>query len=82
MSTNVAAGAGMGAESLPQFSTDPWIYRIVVGVLGLVILVVIIGGILLALFSTKDMPQGLLAIGSTCTGGLVGLLVPSPVSRK
>lgn len=82
MDVNVTGGAGVGAESVPQFSTDPWIYRMIVGVLGLAVLIVIVGGILLAMFSTKEFPQGLLAIGSACTGGLVGLLVPSPVSKK
>ena len=72
----------MSTENVPQYSTDPWIYRVVVAVLGLVMLAVVIGGLLLAVLSVKDMPQGILAIGSAAAGGLVGLLVPSPVSRS
>jgi len=68
----------MSTENVPQYSADPWIYRMIVGVLGLVMLAVVIGGLL----SVKDMPQGILAIGSAAVGGLVGLLVPSPVSRS
>jgi hypothetical protein len=64
-----------------QHSTDPWIYRVVVGVLGLTVLVVVIGGILFGILVGRDMPQGVLALGSTAIGGLVGLLVPSPLSR-
>jgi hypothetical membrane protein len=60
---------------------DPWIYRIVVIVLGIVVLSVVIGGVLLAIAS-KEVPQGILAIGSAAAGGLVGLLVPSPVGKS
>jgi hypothetical protein len=71
----------MAAQNVPQFSTDPWIYRMVVGVLGLVVLAVVIGGLLLQMQIGKDIPQGILAIGSAAAGGLVGLLVPSPISN-
>ncbi len=73
----------MSTNVVSMISTDPWIYRVVVCVLGLVVLVVVIGGILLALISptVKDVPQGILAIGSAAAGGLVGLLVPSPVTK-
>ncbi len=71
----------MASQAVPQFSTDPWIYRMVVIVLGLVVLVVVIGGIILQLLVAKDIPQGILAIGSAAAGGLVGLLVPSPISN-
>jgi len=63
-------------QAVPQFTTDPWIYRIVVGVLGIAVVATVIGGLF-----TANMPQGVLAIGSAAVGGLVGLLVPSPVSR-
>ena len=73
----------MGANAVSVISTDPWIYRVVVCVLGLVVLAVVIGGLLLAIISptAKDVPQGILAIGSAAAGGLVGLLVPSPVNK-
>lgn len=71
----------MSAQPIPEFVSDPWVYRMVVGVLGLVVLAVVIGGILLVLFNGRDIPQGVLAIGSAAAGGLVGLLVPSPMAK-
>ena len=53
----------------------------VIGVLGLAVLAVVIGGIILAVTTGKDVPQGILAIGSAAVGGLVGLLVPSPLAK-
>ena len=72
----------MAAESIQQFTTDPWIYRIVVGVLGLLALSVVLGALVLMMFGGKDIPQGILALGSAAVGGLVGLLVPAPVGRS
>lgn len=60
------------------FTTDPWIYRVVVGVLGLLVLSVVLGAVVLG----KDIPQGILALGSAAVGGLVGLLVPSPMTKS
>ncbi len=60
------------------FTTDPWIYRIVVGVLGLLVLSVVLGAVILG----KEIPQGILALGSASVGGLVGLLVPSPIAKS
>lgn len=78
----IAKGNKMSAGAIvPQYTTDPWIYRMVVGVLGLAVLAVVIGGIILAITSGKDVPQGILAIGSAAVGGLVGLLVPSPLAK-
>ena len=70
----------MATQAVPQFSVDPWIYRMVIAVLGLAVLAVVVGGLLLQLQIGKDVPQGILAIGSAAAGGLVGLLVPSPVN--
>lgn len=47
----------MVTQAVPQFSVDPWIYRMVVAVLGLVVLAVVIGGILLQLAVAKDIPH-------------------------
>ncbi len=59
---------------------DVWLYRMVVGVLGLVVLVSIVGAILLALNNTPT-PEFLIALGSAAVGGLAGLLTPTPKSR-
>ncbi len=60
--------------------TDVWIYRMVVGALGLTLLVALIGGIVLAATS-KDASNTLnllTALGSAAVGALAGLLAPSP----
>jgi hypothetical protein len=65
-------------ESPPPTSTDdPWLYRIVVGCLGAAVILTLIAAFVLAMLS-KDVPSGLIAIGGSAGGGLVGLLAPSP----
>jgi hypothetical protein len=67
-------------------TTDKWIYRIVVGALGLSILSIIVGVVILMgyknLTSDKSIPTILTAIGSGAIGALSGLLAPSPKSSK
>jgi len=82
MATESATQVMSGQVTPEQFPSDPWIYRIVVGILGLVTLSVVIGALVLTMSSGKDIPQGILALGSAAVGGLVGLLVPSPVGRS
>jgi small-conductance mechanosensitive channel len=64
-------------EPAPNQSVDPLLYRLLVGGLVAVILLVVAFVFVLALYS-KVIPEGLIAIGSAAVGGLVGLLVPSP----
>lgn len=64
------------AAPLP-LQNDNWIYRIVVGSLGLVILIAVIGGIYLA-YVDKKLPEGIIALASAAVGALAGLLAPSP----
>jgi hypothetical protein len=59
---------------------DVWIYRMVVGTLGLAVLASIIVAIVIAM-SGKELPQILVAIGSSAVGALAGLLAPSPASK-
>ncbi len=61
--------------------SDIWIYRIVVGALGLTLLVALSGAIALA-FAGKPIPDSLIAFGSGCVGALAGLLAPSPMARE
>jgi hypothetical protein len=61
----------------PALQSDPWIYRIVVSVLGLVVLVAMIGAILFG-YEKITIPETLTAIGSAAVGALAGLLAPSP----
>lgn len=58
--------------------TDSWIYRIVVLSLGLTVVGCIIFAFFLALWTGKDTPQILIAIGSAAVGALAGLLAPTP----
>lgn len=63
---------------------DNWVYRLVVGSLGLAILLVIIGVIVLA-SSVKTVEPTVItlftAIASGAVGALAGLLAPSPNSN-
>lgn len=59
--------------------SDVWIYRMVVGALGLAVLIAMIGAITLAGFG-NTIPDVLTALGSAAVGALAGLLAPSPVS--
>ncbi len=63
------------------FHSDVWLYRLVVGVLGLSTLLVITLGGLIFYSQGKDLPQGLVALGSMTAGALAGLLAPSPAGR-
>lgn len=64
---------------------DTWIYRIVVGSLGMAIILVIIGVVLLTINSSeadKSVPTVLTAISSGAIGALAGLLAPSPARQN
>ncbi len=63
----------------PPLLWDVWIYRTVVGVLGLVAIVAIVGTIMLA-NTTNGIPDALISLGSAAVGALAGLLAPSPRS--
>jgi hypothetical protein len=65
-------------QSLAEpLETDPWIYRIVVGTLGLVAILVIVGTIILQLVhSSATIPDAMVAIGSAAIAALAALLVP------
>lgn len=56
---------------------DPWIYRMTVGILGLVMLIGSVGAIYLQAANT-EVPALLVALGSGAAGALAGLIAPSP----
>ncbi|MBI5302903.1 MAG: hypothetical protein HY868_12265 [Chloroflexi bacterium] len=68
--------AGLAAP----LQSDVWIYRVVVGTLGLGVLVGMVGAIVLALVG-KPIPEVLIALGSAAIGALAGLLAPSPANK-
>jgi hypothetical protein len=72
--------AGLAAP-LQAVPNDVWIYRIVVGALGLAVLIAITGAIVLAFNGVTEPPAVLTALGSAAVGALAGLLAPSPVIR-
>jgi len=58
--------------------TDVWIYRIVVGVLGIAVLGTVAGSIYLAtLGQDRKVPEVVVAMGSAAVGALAGLLTPA-----
>ena len=59
---------------------DPWVYRIVVLILGLVALASLVGTIMLTI-QDHATPELLIALGSAAMGGLAGLLAPSPMNK-
>ena len=64
----------------PALTSDPWVYRIVVSVLGVVVIAAVIGAIVLG-YQWITIPETLTAIGSAAVGALAGLLAPSPAQR-
>jgi hypothetical protein len=72
----------MATQPVPEYESDPVIYRIVVGVLGALVIIVALGAFVLMMFDGKDVTQGVLALGSAAVGGLVGVLIPTPIARK
>jgi hypothetical protein len=67
-------------------STDVWIYRAVVVILGLTVLGTVFGGLALVAAGHGEpnmkLPDAIVAIGSAAVGALAGLLAPSPVTRN
>lgn len=63
------------AAAMPE---DPWIYRIVVAALGLVLLITALGGVMIASGATEAKSTELLiALASGSVGALAGLLSPT-----
>ena len=60
-----------------SWSKDKWIYRLVVGILGITILIIVIG-ILILYKEDTDIPSVLIATVSTALGAIAGLLAPQP----
>jgi hypothetical protein len=75
----VAVGKALNEAARP-LEYDLWIYRVVVGVLGVTVVVTVFGGIFLALKADPNikLPDAIVAIGSAAVGALAGLLAPSP----
>ncbi|MCY1074290.1 hypothetical protein [Archangium lansingense] len=61
--------------------SDRWLYRWVIWFLGVTVVLAVICLALLAGLG-KEIPQGLVALGSAAAGGLAGLLAPSPRAKQ
>jgi hypothetical protein len=68
------------ANLAAPLQTDVWIYRMVIGALGLAVLFCVIGAFILAGMG-KPIPDVIVALGSAALGALAGLLAPSPTSK-
>jgi hypothetical protein len=83
-------GSGSGAAIAQEITTlaekgvayrgDVWFYRLVAGTLGAAILLSLVLAFFLLMNGRSDL-DFFTAIGSASVGGLVGLLVPSPVGK-
>jgi hypothetical protein len=73
------------ANLATPLQTDVWVYRMVVGALGLTVLIAITGSLYLRAISEADyirvVPDVVLALGSAAVGALAGLLAPSPAGK-
>ena len=64
----------------PVYTGDVGFYRGVLSILGASVIITTIGGLALVFFGI-DIPQFIVAIGTTALGALAGLLAPSPVGK-
>ena len=60
--------------------SDVWLYRMVVVVLGLTVVTSVTGTIILTM-GGQSTPKVLVALGSSVSESLTGLLTPSPLNR-
>lgn len=76
-----------GALSDAAYVSDPKFYRMAIGGLIVVILIVVIGGFITELWEVgkgqpkKSLPDGILALGTTALGVLGGLFITSPTDK-
>ncbi|MGA9098396.1 MAG: hypothetical protein WB392_05635 [Methanotrichaceae archaeon] len=69
------------AANIQAYINDKEFYRGVLLILGAAVIIATIGGLALT-FNSKDVPQFIVAIGTTALGAIAGLLAPSPTQGK
>jgi hypothetical protein len=71
-------------QSLAEpLESDAWIYRIVVGALGLSAVLIVVGVFVLkALDNTTAIPDAMVAMGSAAIAALAALLIPGGAGRR
>jgi len=67
--------------NIQAYIGDKEFYRGVLIILGAAVIIATIGGLALS-FNDKDVPQFIVAIGTTALGAVAGLLAPSPTQGK
>jgi hypothetical protein len=70
-------GEGPSGATATPLHSDIWIYRAVVIILGIVSIVPVVGGLVMA-WPGKEIPESIIALGSAAVGAVAGLLAPSP----
>jgi hypothetical protein len=78
----VAAKVAGPVEQYGPLGHDVWIYRMVVGLLGVVLIIATLGGLIIAMAGKGPVPDVVVAMGSGAVGALAGLLAPSPAGRQ
>lgn len=68
------------AENIAIWKTDKEFYRSVLYILGAAVILATLGGLGLSAFD-KDIPQFIVAIGTTALGGVAGILAPAPTNK-
>lgn len=82
--TDPVAAIDTLADQSETWTKDPWIYRWVVSILGLVLLAVVFSSVALMFVSpgrSFTVPEVLVSLGSASVGALAGLLAPSPARQ-
>ena len=64
---------------IEAYINDKKFYRGVLSILGAAVIITTLGGLALAFYTpTVEIPQFIVAIGTTALGAIAGLLAPSP----
>ena len=69
------------AANVQAYINDRKFYYGVLLILGLAVLISAIGGLLISFYSSKEIPQFIVAIGTTALGAVAGILAPSPTGK-
>ena len=59
---------------------DIWLYRMIIGALGLTVIATVVGAIVLA-STGLSIPDAVVALGAAAIGGMAGFLVPTHLNR-
>jgi hypothetical protein len=69
------------AENVAAYFGDKVFYRYVILILGAAVIISLLGGLALA-YLKMDIPQFIVAVGTTALGAIAGILAPSPTQKQ